>query len=974
MYKQLILPKRMIITMLCICLTFMGAVPTFAASITLEGGAVAPITIYAGKTYDLKVEGVKVKFYSDNKSVATIGLITGELKAVAPGTVKITAKSTKTGKTVATKNFTVLQRAESITADVSELYLNVGETATINATKTPATSTDVVSFASSDKTIAKVGATSGKVTAAKNGKCTITIYSKATETTADSSKNNKVTTVEVFVGPCIEQVIQKSTTELDITFKTFTEIKTSADLVIINDTTKATCAVKSVITDKENNKLVHVKTFAEIKDGQTYTVSYDQTSAQFIATAGQVADLQIVPTEIPYGSEETIYIQLLDANGIILGSYTKSNVPPNISIDMFEVSNGSYTTGDKMYLENKQSTGVVKAVYHTFKYENGQEVGEIEREQTITAIGSPEIKDNSDLVANFLLKNSSPQIDLTRDYGEVNEEIILYGELCTNDTIKFTVESINENDSYPIPEIIQDEQENYLLNLDLSGEMVTAGTYEYKIQCSYESEGVSKEIEHNVVINVIGEKPAPEDDPTPTKTPTEDSTEDSTEDPEEPQPMYVIGFESLGAAANQIVDFGTNKANIVLPTAITARTTSAAIKIQINTDGWSSWPAYNEKQSGTYIFTPNATLPEGYKFPSDVTWPQITVYVKQKPSSSSSGSSGSSSSSDSGGSKNSNSVSTTDQSNKSTSIINKLTEEIINKAIKENKPIEVKINKQEKISIEQKSIEKLIETKQQIKISRENITVEISANTLKQMISEDNSLEIEIKAMDEAKIKSIKQQVTQENKMTVIGDSTNTAVINLGNTNSAAIEKKFGEPIKIAISLKGIKEDFDASKVTLVRYDKQPDGTIKVVKLGGIYNEQEQMISGLVDREGEYGVVQAEELTKISLAIGNNVSVVNNQYINNEIASEMINGTTYVPLRFIAENLGANIKWEGKTKHITINIDDKQLDMTVEKEGSTNDAPLIKNNRTLVPLRYVSEQLGANVLWIPNTKDIEIVK
>ena len=37
--------------------------------------------------------------------------------------------------------------------------------------------------------------------------------------------------------------------------------------------------------------------------------------------------------------------------------------------------------------------------------------------------------------------------------------------------------------------------------------------------------------------------------------------------------------------------------------------------------------------------------------------------------------------------------------------INKLTEEIINKAIGEDKPIEVKINKQEKISIEQKSLE-----------------------------------------------------------------------------------------------------------------------------------------------------------------------------------------------------------------------------------------------------------------------------
>ena len=58
MHKQLILPKRMIITMLCICLTFMGAVSTFAASkITLQSGAAAPFTIYAGETYELKVAG-----------------------------------------------------------------------------------------------------------------------------------------------------------------------------------------------------------------------------------------------------------------------------------------------------------------------------------------------------------------------------------------------------------------------------------------------------------------------------------------------------------------------------------------------------------------------------------------------------------------------------------------------------------------------------------------------------------------------------------------------------------------------------------------------------------------------------------------------------------------------------------------------------------------------------------------------------
>lgn len=113
MHKQLILGKRMIITMLCIGLTFMGAVPTFAA------------------------DKMIILFYSLKISVATIRSKTGELEAVAPGTVKIIAKDPKTGIIVATKIFKVLQRAESITADVSELYLNGGETARIKATKTP---------------------------------------------------------------------------------------------------------------------------------------------------------------------------------------------------------------------------------------------------------------------------------------------------------------------------------------------------------------------------------------------------------------------------------------------------------------------------------------------------------------------------------------------------------------------------------------------------------------------------------------------------------------------------------------------------------------------------------------------------------------------------------------------------------------------------------------------------------------------
>ena len=66
-----------------------------ASKITLKSGAAAPSTMYAGHSYSLKVAGTAVKFYSSNKKVATIGLTTGKLKAIVPGTVKITAKSKK---------------------------------------------------------------------------------------------------------------------------------------------------------------------------------------------------------------------------------------------------------------------------------------------------------------------------------------------------------------------------------------------------------------------------------------------------------------------------------------------------------------------------------------------------------------------------------------------------------------------------------------------------------------------------------------------------------------------------------------------------------------------------------------------------------------------------------------------------------------------------------------------------------------
>ena len=56
-------------------------------------------------------------------------------------------------------------------------------------------------------------------------------------------------------------------------------------------------------------------------------------------------------------------------------------------------------------------------------------------------------------------------------------------------------------------------------------------------------------------------------------------------------------------------------------------------------------------------------------------------------------------------------------------------------------------------------------------------------------------------------------------------------------------------------------------------------------------------------------------------------------------------------------------------------IDGTELKMQVGTIIDGYDiSPMIQNGRTLVPLRYISEAVGANVTWVESTKSIEIVK
>ncbi|AEF95032.1 copper amine oxidase-like domain-containing protein [Desulfotomaculum nigrificans CO-1-SRB] len=85
---------------------------------------------------------------------------------------------------------------------------------------------------------------------------------------------------------------------------------------------------------------------------------------------------------------------------------------------------------------------------------------------------------------------------------------------------------------------------------------------------------------------------------------------------------------------------------------------------------------------------------------------------------------------------------------------------------------------------------------------------------------------------------------------------------------------------------------------------------------------------------------------------------------------------TYVPLRFVSEALGGDVDWDGKAatvkrkgKNIVMNIGSTHP--TVDGKSVTIDAAAqLVNERTMVPLRFVSEALGAKVEWQPGRVDI----
>jgi WD40 repeat protein len=123
---------------------------------------------------------------------------------------------------------------------------------------------------------------------------------------------------------------------------------------------------------------------------------------------------------------------------------------------------------------------------------------------------------------------------------------------------------------------------------------------------------------------------------------------------------------------------------------------------------------------------------------------------------------------------------------------------------------------------------------------------------------------------------------------------------------------------------------------------------------------------------------------RIILQIGNPIMKVNEE--SKEIdpgygtAPVIYGDRALLPIRALIEELSGKLTWNNSEQKVTIQLGEKNIELWIGRNVANVNgvqmeldvAPVIINQRTMLPLRFIGENLGLNLIWDGNTQIIEI--
>lgn len=123
---------------------------------------------------------------------------------------------------------------------------------------------------------------------------------------------------------------------------------------------------------------------------------------------------------------------------------------------------------------------------------------------------------------------------------------------------------------------------------------------------------------------------------------------------------------------------------------------------------------------------------------------------------------------------------------------------------------------------------------------------------------------------------------------------------------------------------------------------------------------------------------------EITLQIGNPMMTVSGKqqeiYPGENAVPVIIDNRTLVPIRAIIEAMGGNVAWDNDKQEATLTYNDDVIKLTIgstkaylnDTEGLLDVAPVIIDNRTMLPIRYIAEGFNFRVKWIEETQTVTI--
>lgn len=122
----------------------------------------------------------------------------------------------------------------------------------------------------------------------------------------------------------------------------------------------------------------------------------------------------------------------------------------------------------------------------------------------------------------------------------------------------------------------------------------------------------------------------------------------------------------------------------------------------------------------------------------------------------------------------------------------------------------------------------------------------------------------------------------------------------------------------------------------------------------------------------------------INLQIGNPIMTVNDEQIEIDsgkgTAPVVINDRTLVPIRAIIESLNGTVEWNDNTQAVTLKMNNDTVSLVIDSttayfngsERLLDTAPTVINDRTMLPVRFIAESFNLNVGWNDSTQTVTI--